>query len=181
MRFRLNLFSTKRIAQAQWSLVNILSQALGNVQENGDVCRHLQEILHRIKFQANSPRQWAELFTQALVEIVTDLQTQAAVAYQAADDARQKSNSLQQECNSLRSTAQRDANRRLDQIFALSGERDQAYAKVSHLINQVHTLEKSLARAQQPHLDKIECLRKEISDLRRITAEQQLQLSARDA
>lgn len=181
MRIKVNLFSTaKHITQAQWRLVDTLNQTLGR-WNCGDVGQSLQETLRQAESQAHSPQEWAELFAHALVGMITTLHNEIASASRAADDARRVRKSLQLECDSLRSDVQSKVNWYVDQILTLTSERNQAQAEIDQLTHQVTTLKTALAGAQQAHQDEIKCLQAEITDLRRITAEQQLRLNAHNA
>ena len=68
----------EQTAEAQWSLVDALEQALGDGWRYAEASRALRQLIRRARAQAPDPQAWAAAFAEALVDTLTALQAAAA-------------------------------------------------------------------------------------------------------
>lgn len=155
--------TAEHIAEAQWDLIDALDQALRGDERHSDARRSLRGALREARVQANSPRQWAVAFAQALIETVSTLQAAANAAPAAAKIAQ-----LGLERDYLHSIIGLQ-NTDQAQIKVLTKERDD-------LLQRSTQLETALRLSQGEHRREASALQATIGDLNRIVADQQERL-----
>ena len=158
--------TAEHIAEAQWDLIDALDQALRGDERHSDARRSLRGALREARVQANSPRQWAAAFAQALIETVSTLQAAANAAPAAAAKIAQ----LGSERDYLHSIIGLQ-NTDQAQIKVLTKERDD-------LLQRSTQLETALRLSQGEHRREASALQATIADLNRIVADQQARLNA---